>query len=241
MLKHRMLSLTVMILLITLMAGSAMADRRHFVWTYGYATMPAGTAELEHYFGYKLADSDNKAGGQYSHQLELELGLTDRWDVSLYQMFAQTNDTGFDYDGFKIRTRYRIGEADQYFVDPLLYLEIKRPSDHADPTVVEGKLVLAKSHQKFLTAFNLVVERDLGSGHDLEWKYDIGLGYLINPAFSVGLESKGNFESGDEGKQSFGPTASFAKGSVWFTSGILFPLTDQASDVEFRYILGIYL
>lgn len=239
--QRNLLSILLTAMLIIIMSIPAQADRRQFVWTYGYHTMPSGSSELEYYYGYKLADRDNRDGGKYSHQLEIELGLTDRWDISIYQMFAQTNDSGFDYDGSKIRTRYRFGEADQYFVDPLLYLEIKRPSDHADPTVVEGKLVLAKNHEKFMSAFNLVVERGLGSDEETEWKYDVGFGYQIIPAFSIGLESKGNFESGNEGKQSFGPTASFARGSVWFTAGMLFPLTDQASDFEFRYILGIYL
>jgi hypothetical protein len=223
------------------MTTTVFADRRHFVWTYEYATMPAGAAEFEHYFGYKLNDRDARDDGQYSHQLEIEVGITDRWDISLYQTFAQVNNAGFDYDGFKVRTRYRLFEMGQYFVNPLLYLEVKRPADHADPTEVEGKLILARTHRQIFSAFNLVVERELGSGHDLEWKYDIGIGYEFIPAVSVGFESKGNFESGEEGKQGIGPSVSVARGSVWFSSGVLFPLTDQTSDFEFRYIMGIFL
>jgi hypothetical protein len=221
--------------------SQASADRRHFVWTYQYQTMPAGSAELEHYMNYKLADTDNPDAGNYSHQLEIEVGITDRWDISLYQMFSQNKTSGFIYDGVKMRTRYRLFEEGQYPVDPLLYFEAKRPSEHSEPTTLEGKLVLAKIHNQFFTAFNFVVERDLGSGHELEWKYDFGVGYQLKPAISIGLESKGNFKSSDEGNQSFGPTFSVARGSVWFTSGLLFPMTDHASDFEFRYIMGIFL
>lgn len=237
--------LMIRIVAITLAAifiySPASADRRHFVWTYEYMTMPAGAAEFEHYFGYRLDDRDIREAGQYSHQLEIEVGITDRWDVSMYQAFAQVNNSGFDYDGFKLRTRYRLFETGQYFVDPLLYLEVKRSADHADPTEVEVKLILARTVQQFFSAFNLVAERELSSSGELEWKYDLGVGYQLIPAVSFGLESKGNFESGTEGKQGIGPSISLARGTVWLSSGVLFPLTDRTSDFEFRYIMGIFL
>jgi len=229
------------LLLTVLLAVTASADRRQFVWTYGYQTMPAGSAEFEHYFGYKLADRDFRDDGQYSHQLEIEVGITDRWDISVYQKFAQVNNSGFEYDGFKLRTRYRLFESGQYPVDPLLYLEVKRSADHADPTEVEGKLILARNYQQFFSAFNLVTERALGSGYEWEWKYDIGVGYQVIPAFSFGIESKGNFESGAEARQALGPTFSVARGTVWLSAGVLFPLNKYSSDMEFRYILGIFL
>lgn len=230
-----------LLLLCLLLAVSASADRRHFVWTYEYMTMPAGSAEFEHYFGYKLADRDFKEQGHYSHQLEIEVGVTDRWDISLYQTFDQVNNSGFDYSGFKFRTRYRLFESGQYPVDPLLYLEIKRSADHADPTEVEGKLILGKTYQKLYSAFNFVAERALGSGFEWEWKYDVGVGYQIIPAFAVGIESVGNFESGVEARQGLGPSISAARGTVWFSAGMLFPLNQYSSDMEFRYIMGIFL
>jgi hypothetical protein len=134
-----------------LAAVTARADRRQLVWTYQYQTMPAGSAELEHYFGYDLGDRDVKNEAEYTHQLEVEVGITDRWDVSVYHMFAQIGGGPFDYDGFKLRTRYSLFEADQFLVDPLLYLEFKRPAPHDAPGVLEGKLVLAKRKQNGAT------------------------------------------------------------------------------------------
>lgn len=229
------------LVLAVMLAAPAMADRRLMVWTYGYQTMPAGDSELEHYFGYKLPDNRRRDEGQFSHQIEIELGLTDRWDISIYQMFSQENDSGFKYDGFKLRTRYRLFESGQYPVDPLLYFEMKRPAGNTDPTVLEGKLILARDFENIFTAFNFVVERNLGSGHETEWKYDIGFGYQAAPFLAFALESKGNFESGAKGKRGLGPTASFAKGSLWFSAGVLFGISVAASDFEFRYILGIHL
>ncbi len=239
--RHNSIGLVLTIVFLVALVSVSAADRRRFVWTYEYHTMPAGGAELEHYFGYELNDRDNPDAGSYSHQLEVEVGISDRWDISIYQMFSQVNESGFAYDGFKLRTRYRLFESGTYPVDPLLYLELKRPSDHAEPTVLEGKLILARTHQQVFSAFNLVLERELGSGHELEWKYDLGLGYEFIPAVSLALEAKGNFESGDDNKHGLGPTLSLARGTVWISTGVLFPLTNHTSDFELRYIMGIYL
>lgn len=241
MFTKRLATYLLVMVLVAICCSPSLADRRQLAWTYQYHTMPAGGAELEHYFGYKLNDKDFPEKGSFSQQIEIELGLTNRWDISLYQMFSQENGSDFEYDGLKLRTRYRLFNAGQYPVDPLLYLEVKRPAEHTEKTVVEGKLVLARDFNRFFSAFNLVVERELGTGFETEWKYDIGLGYEFSPAFSIALESKGNYKTGDDGKQSFGPTVSYAKGSVWFTTGVLFPTTIKASDFELRYILGIYL
>ena len=229
------------LLLIIVFVSSASADRRSFVWTYQYATMPAGETELEYYFGYRLADQDNRSAGKYTHQIEIETGITDRLDVSLYQMFAQTNSEGFAYDGVKLRSRLRLFEAGQYPLDPLLYAEIIRPSDHAEPTTLEGKLILARDFAPGFGAFNLVAERELGEGHELEWEYTVGLGYEARPSFSLGIEAKGNFKSGDEAVHAAGPTMSWASRTLWFSAGVLFPLNENANDVEFRYILGFDL
>jgi len=240
MFKHDKIWLFLTVIIMAFLVSVCSADRRRFVWTYEYQTMPAGSAELEHYFGYRLTDRDVPEAGSYSHQLEIEIGITDRWDVSIYQIFSQVNESGFEYDGFKLRTRYALFETGMYPVDPLLYLEVKRPADHARPTVLEGKIILARTHRQLFSAFNLVVERELGSGHELEWKYDIGLGFEVMPALSLALEAKGNFESGDDSKHGLGPTLSMARGSIWLSTGILFPLTSHTSDFELRYIMGIY-
>ena len=113
-------------LLILSGTNAANADRRGYVWTYEYQTMPKGHAELEYYLTHKVTDFhkyDNK--NSWEHQVEYEYGLTDRWDVSIYQRWKQSNtasDDKFEYTGTKLRTRYRIGEKGMYPLDTLLYL-----------------------------------------------------------------------------------------------------------------------
>ena len=106
---------------------SAQADRRAYVWTYEYMTMPKGAAEVEYYLTLKAPDWDDfDDKNTWEHQVEFEYGLTDHWDVSIYQRWQHTNtdiDDKFEYTGTKLRTRYRFAEKGVYPVDVLAYLE----------------------------------------------------------------------------------------------------------------------
>ncbi|MHC4171373.1 MAG: hypothetical protein ACYST5_00315, partial [Planctomycetota bacterium] len=107
-----------MMLLVLFAADTVNADRRGYVWTYEYMTMPKGQAEIEYYLTHKVPDFhnyDNK--NTWQHQVEYEYGLTDRWDIAVYQRWQQTNtanDDKFEYTGTKLRTRYRFGEKGMY-------------------------------------------------------------------------------------------------------------------------------
>jgi len=95
-------------------ADIANADRRGYVWTYEYMTMPKGQAELEYYLTHNVTDFHKYSGkNTWEHQAELEYGLTDHWDIAIYQRWLQTNTSAqdeFEYAGTKLRTRYRFGE-----------------------------------------------------------------------------------------------------------------------------------
>ena len=107
--------------------SGALADRRSYVWTYEYQTMPKGMAEVEYYLTHKISDWDNyDEKNTWEHAVELEYGLTDHWDIAIYQTWQHTNTESRDWSGYtgsKIRTRYRIGEKGQLPVDILLYAE----------------------------------------------------------------------------------------------------------------------
>ena len=101
--KRRRMIVVLMLALILLVAGSARADRRGYVWTYEYLTMPKGEAELEYYLTTKVPDAENYNGkNTWDHQLEFEYGLTDHWDLSIYQRAKQANiggENNFAYTG----------------------------------------------------------------------------------------------------------------------------------------------
>ncbi len=230
----------VLVLLVLFGAFPASADRRGYVWTYEYMTMPKGTSEVEYYLTARVPDLhkyDDR--NTWEHQVEYEYGLTDHWDVAVYQRWEQTNtqtDDEFEYTGTKLRTRYRFGEKGMYPLDTLLYLEYVRPDDSDSPEVLEGKLILAKDFGKINVAWNQIVEDGISNGGQTEHAYAAGLNYEFNPTWTLGLESTGNLT---DDKYYLGPTVSWAGEKFWIALGGLRGLNDRSDDLRARFIAGI--
>jgi hypothetical protein len=225
--------------LLALAPNIANADRRGYVWTYEYITMPKGKSEIEYYLTHKVTDFhkyDNK--NSWQHQIEFEYGLTDRWDVSIYQRWQQTNtskEDKFEYTGSKLRTRYRLGEKGMYPLDTLLYLEYIRPDSSKEPEILEGKLILAKDFGKYNFAYNQILKVGINDRGGNENEYACGLNYEFNPRLKVGLESTGNYT---EDKYYLGPTVSWASEKFWVGFGAQRGLNDRSDDFKFRLIIG---
>ncbi len=226
-------------LLILLTACNAKADRRGYVWTYEYMTMHKGQTEVEYYLTHKAPDFhkyDTK--NTWQHQLEYEYGLTDKWDIALYQNWQQTNsktDDKFEYSGSKLRTRYRFGEKGMYPLDTLLYLEYIRPDDSDSAEILEGKLILAKDFGKFNIAYNQILKVGINDKGGNENEYALGLNYEFNPRLKIGIETSGNYT---EDKYYLGPTISIAGKKCWAGLGALRGLNDRSDDLRFRLIIG---
>ena len=227
-------------LMLMALSSAALADRRSYVWTYEYLTMPKGTAEIEYYLTHKISDWSNYDDkNSWDHYLELEYGLTDHWDVAVYQTWNQTNteekDT-CDYTGSKIRTRYRIGEKGQLPVDILLYAEYILGDGPKEYDKFEGKLILAKDFGKWNLSYNQIYETKTKKAHGSEHGYATGLSYEFSPTWKAGIESAGNYT---EDKYYLGPTVSWASEKYWVNLGMLAGLNDESDDVRFRLIVGI--
>jgi len=222
-----------------ILSSAGLADRRSYVWTYEYQTMPKGTAEIEYYLTHKISDWDNYDDkNTWEHAVELEYGLTDHWDVAIYQTWQQTNtDTqdDFDYTGSKLRTRYRIGEKGQLPVDVLLYAEYIFGQGPKEYDKFEGKLILAKDFEKWNLSYNQIYEQKTKNGDDIEHGYATGLSYEFSPTWKTGIESAGNYT---ESKYYVGPTVSWASEKLWLNLGVLGGLNDRSDDVQFRLLVG---
>ncbi|MCQ9208220.1 MAG: hypothetical protein NG712_02445 [Omnitrophica bacterium] len=233
----------IILLLVSIVVGfvaDASADWRSYVWTYEYMTMPQGTKEIEYYLTSQIPDWSEADINTMKHYLEFEYGITDHWDVALYQRFKQLNkdkETDLKYNGFKVRTRYRFGEKDQYILDPLIYLEYIRDNDLSKPNVLEVKLILAKDIGKFNFAYNQIIKEELETAGKTEHEYACGLNYNGIPGLRIGLESKGNLT--DE-KYYLGPTLSYAFGhKFWTALGVGFGLNNNSDDLQARLIVGV--
>jgi hypothetical protein len=218
------------------------ADRRSYVWTYEYQTMPKGMWELEYYFTSSVPKLEKSNVNTLKQQVELEYGITNHWDVAMYQMYKINNkesETDSRYDGFKIRTRYRFGGKGQFIVDPLVYLEYIRDPDLHKPNVIEGKLVLAKDIGDLNISCNQIFVRNLENRGKTESEYAVGVSYRVMPALRLGIESKGSYSKRETAA---GPTLSWS-GSLFgkhlFVSlGAAWGVNRRTDDLQTRMIAG---
>jgi hypothetical protein len=233
-------NLMYIIIALVLLTSTVRADKRSYVWTYEYLTMKAGEVELEHYLSFSTPSSDSFSGiTTTEHNIEIEIGMNDRFDVGIYQVFKQAPESQFKYSGYKLRLRYRLGEKGDYFIDPLLYFEYKGKPDFSEHGY-EGKLILAKDIGNFNIAVNPVIEYEY---EDNEWeselKYNAGISYKLGGMLTFGLEARGS----DNGHY-FGPVISHGTGKAWIALGSAFALTEIKNDkpgIMLRIILGINL
>lgn len=235
MFKH----LYIYLLLFIVFSTSLFADRRSYVWTYQYMTLPKGHTEIEFYQTTKISTLD-----KWEYRIEVENGITDYFDFSVYQIFEQLEGEDFKWNAVQFRTRYRFGEVGQYFMDPLLYFEYNRKLDLTAPNKLEAKFILAKTVNKFNIAINPVYEYFFAPGTEHEIGLDIGVSYEFSPRFILGLESTTRMEFEDDETEIgnyLGPTVSVASGNWWYTIGAAIGITEDSDDARVRFLMGIQL
>lgn len=234
------------------MTTLAHADRRAFTRTYEYLTMPQGQTEVEIYSTQSRSTFDGATSPQsFNLQLEIEHGITDRWDVSLYHVFTQASDgmgnsTGLGFSEVKLRTRYRFAERGELPVDLLAYGEVIKEFG-ASVYGIEGKAIIARDLGKATIAANLIAETEFGGDVDeteVELGWAAGVTYEVSPRWKVGAETWGDFEAEhpDELSASAGPVLSWAPSPLlWVTTTAGFGVTDEADAFSVRAILGLGL
>jgi len=218
--------------------GSMLADNRSYVWTYEYLTVSKGEAELESYFTLSSVDKSRMSGNTLAeHRFELEVGMTDRFDFAVYQIFSQAPGEGLVYDGFQLRGRYRIGEKGQYFLDPLLYVEYKGVPDFSE-NALETKLILARDFGRWNIALNPIAEFEFGADHEVELEYAAGVSYGVSRLLRFGVEAKGS-----ENGHYIGPVISHG-GRYWVALGSAMNVGSVEAgkpELELRLVLGVEL
>ncbi|HVR64141.1 MAG TPA: hypothetical protein VMU50_19715 [Polyangia bacterium] len=240
-----------------LAASPARADRRAYATTYEAVTAPKGELDVETWSTYARDGEvlDGPATRGFRNMLELEYGLTNRWDVALYNMLdVDTVSNDAAYAGLKVETRYRLIPAGEWFVDPVLYFEFQylRVGDASHKA--EVKLIVARDFGPWNLALNLAgeTERMRESGDFIpEAEYAFGVSReLGSPTFKLGVEIFGKAEKPrGESWEWFawaGPALSWATGlssgalhGMWITVGAGRGLTDDSQAWYGRGIVGL--
>ncbi len=223
-------------------SGKVSADYRYYVWTYQFITMMPGHAELEFYTRMDHKDAAKPETASWKRQIEIESGLTERWDFSFYLVDSyKSTDARSKFDEVKIRTRYKLANKDSWIIDPLFYLEYKIQTDRSYPDRWETKLILAKDVDRFNFSINIIPEEYYKSGtKEKDWKVEYASGASYSPfvkdVVRFGIEAKGDLK---EDKHLLGPTISFRGKTIWTAAGVVFGLNDKSDDYQFQTIIGL--
>jgi hypothetical protein len=182
----------------------------------------------------------------WTHQLELETGITDRWDVALYNVWTHPQGGSTEYQATKVETRYRLAQPGQWLVDPIVYLEVKKEWTEDKPFAVEEKLIVGKDLGPLNLSVNGSAEQEFipGGGREYELEYALGASYEIVPWMRAGAEAFGfHVRAGGEGTTTHyaGPALSFAWSRFWLVTALGLGLNDAADRVQARAVFAIQL
>ncbi|HEY3357586.1 MAG TPA: hypothetical protein VGQ83_30320 [Polyangia bacterium] len=240
-------------LVLAALAGAALparADRRNFTFSYDPMTLPKGALELEQYLtasGLKTGPGNHDLA--WTYQLEAEYGVTDHFDLALYQVFGQDPGQPLAWKGYKARARWRPTDPGDWPIDPLVYVEWVQDADGAFG--FEEKLVLGRTFGRLVTVLNVTFEQERLNRSVREYTVvpSVGVGYQVRPWLTLGVEALSQHELGGgevESTAFAGPVVSLAGRRAWVTLAALArvaggPETGPREDYRVRLILGLDL
>jgi len=238
-----------------LLVSQAHADRRAYGVTYEAVTAPRGELDVETWSTF--APQGEVDGGPSSRgvreMIELEYGITDRWDAALYNMLDMitTGDTASGYAGFKLETRYRPSDRGEWPIDPVFYLEVQQLFRGDARQKYEAKLILARDIGDLNLAANVAIEeeRTTEPAWNTEVEYALGTSYALSPAWMIGAELFGKAEKAEMGgidnRSWAGPALSWAAGGhgslrgLWITLAGGAAVAGEADAYYARAIVGL--
>jgi hypothetical protein len=226
------------------LATSAEAGSRRFAYSYETTTMPKGAMELESWVTWKTDKAADPDFERFDIRHEFEYGVTDRFQLALY--FADwrheknaTESGKTEFIDVAVEAIYNLTDPNTTPFGSAVYGEIKGSDDFIE---LEAKFLLQKNLGDWMFVYNV--------GGEIEWEDDyqedeaelfqsIGASYLINPAWSVGLEAVHEIAVpdvdtiGDSGVY-LGPNASWRHGNFFATVSGLWQVTSLADEPDFQ-------
>lgn len=242
-------ALAVSVALAALAAAPAIghADRRAFPHVYEYGTAAEGQTEIELHSAQSRASWKDGAPEHFDLALELEHGLSDRWDVSLYHRFAQSDAEGLRLAAIEAETRYRLAERGEWPVDVAAVAAISR-NVGASAYAGRATAVLARDFGALSLVANLRGELVFGADviKTALWAgYGAGATYEVTPTWKLGAESWGQtfVDEFDLTKTAWaGPAASWAPSRrAWISASAGFGLTDRSDRFVVSGLIGLSL
>ena len=234
--------------LIVMVPALARADRKSFSYTYEYATLPEGQTELEIWHTEARDTWSSDTAERFEEKLEIEHGITDHWDMSMYTVLAESTDEQFHLDAVRAESRYRFADRGEWPVDTVAYLEVAKDFG-TSLYEIEAKGIFARDFDKVTVAGNIIGEVALGNNvpeTELEIGWAAGATYELDPKVRIGVETWGGHEE-DATRWAVGPALSLAPTSTfWLAATAGFGLSDTVATDDFsgeafsgRIIMGL--
>ena len=176
------------------------AQAREYLLNQAYETLERGEVEVELYNDMNFSEADNDDSYNSKHQLELEYGLTDHFQLGYYEVYTWDRAKDWERDMLKLEAKLRLAKAGAWPVDVALYTEYKNPDGPREvrSDAVENKVILSKDFGSWNLVGNFVFEKDINTHSDWEFEYTAGVSYALTPRTRVGLELKESLGDADE-------------------------------------------
>lgn len=231
------------------LGSAASATPRPLPFTYQYGTTPAGELEVEQYVDVIPTEVTSDAGDpttrlRFDLQTELELGLSERWELGFYLVGRQPADGAYAFRGIKQRLRGRFADEGDLPVDLGVYLEV---AEYADKLELEQKLIVAKRLGALQLLLNLSFEQEIpydGGEVEVVFNPSAGFAWAVCPSLSLGVEYRADGEISELGSADhyLGPVLMLLSGEYFATLGGYAHLGGESDgDVWFRLLIGIGL
>lgn len=244
--------------------GNLKADERYFTYTYEPKVLPKGALEFEQWTTLRAGKED----GVYSRwdlRSEFEYGLTDRLTTDLYLNFTSLNvdreseqTEEFTFGGLSSAWRYKLSDPTADPLGVVLYGEVTTDFNEFK---LEQKLVLGKNVDRFVFAFNAIVEEEWefekdGTEKALELEFTAGAAYRFTDHFALGLEVREknlfpDMEDLSDAALFAGPAIHYSQDRWWATLTVLPQIValkgttgdgvnlDEFERAEVRLLIGI--
>ena len=215
----------------------AKADMRSYVWTDEYTITEPGKTDIEHHLTISIPKlSEIKGKATIEHEFEIEIGITNHFDLTIFHNFQQRTDGNLYYTNFDFRSCFLIGEKNQFFLDPLIYLEYGS-NFNLSKHKFEGELVLAKDIGRFNFSINPIFQVQVEDETEFTYAYAIGFRYEFNQLFRLGMEFVG-----DKDAHYAGLVVSHGQENLWVAASPTLMFSKNTAgkpELLIRMILGI--
>ena len=228
------------------------AHTRHFTYLYEATTAARGEVELENWVTWTGSSAENGRFNAFAFRHEVEFGLTDRFQLSIYVAdWAYVDDPknhrhGTRFQDAALEAIYRLSDPVDDPIGSAVYGEVRGGDRFVE---LEAKLILEKDFAPWIFAYNATLEAEW-EGEGLrekagEFNQALGISRRIGRHFYAGAELLHEVPLPDWNRAagsvvSAGPNAGLRLGRWWATVTPLFQLTRVRSEPDFqtRLIIG---